>query len=237
MKIANSVVFVTGANRGLGRELVHELLQRGATRVYAAARDTSSLKGVDSRVIPVTLDLTNHDQIIKATQLAVGTTLLINNASAAVFSDVFSADRSKVALEMNTNYLGLFDMINAFTPVIEKSGGGAIVNILSLLALSSTPPMAGYSASKAAAHSLTQAIRPALAKRGIVVQGVYPGGIDTDMLAGIDFPKTAPTIVAKKILDGVAADLEDIFPDPTSEQMSGMWARDPKAFELAFRGE
>ena len=169
--------------------------------------------------------------------MAVGTTLLINNASAAIFADAFSANRSKVALEMNTNYLGLFDMINAFAPVIERSGGGAIVNILSLLALSSTPPMAGYSASKAAAHSLTQAIRPGLAKRGIAVQGVYPGGIDTDMLAGIDFPKTAPAIVAKGILDGVSAGVEDIFPDPTSEQMSELWARDPKAFELAFRGE
>jgi NAD(P)-dependent dehydrogenase (short-subunit alcohol dehydrogenase family) len=96
--------------------------------------------------------------------------------------------------------------------------------------------MTGYSASKAAAHSLTQALRPVLAAKRISVHGVYPGGIDTDMLAGVDAPKTAPAEVAAGIVAGLAADQDDIFPDPNSEAMSQVWWRDPKAFERAFAG-
>jgi NAD(P)-dependent dehydrogenase (short-subunit alcohol dehydrogenase family) len=110
----------------------------------------------------------------------------------------------------------------------------AIVNVLSLLSLASTPPMTGYSASKAAAHSLTQALRPTLAARGISVHGVYPGGIDTDMLAGLDLPKRPPAEVAAGILDGLEADEEDIFPDPTARAMAATWWSDPKSFERAF---
>jgi short-subunit dehydrogenase len=120
--------------------------------------------------------------------------------------------------------------------VIEGNGGGPIVNVLSLLSLASTPPMTGYSASKAAAHSLTQALRPVLATRGITVHGVYPGGIDTDMLAGVDAAKTAPAVVADGILRGLAAGQEDIFPDPNSQAMAQVWWTDPKAFERAFSG-
>jgi len=97
--------------------------------------------------------------------------------------------------------------------------------------------MASYAASKAAAHSLTQALRPSLVQRGIAVHGVYPGGIDTAMLAGIGVPKTPARVVASGILDGLAAGLEDICPDPTSRQMSTLWASDPKAFERAFSGQ
>ena len=96
--------------------------------------------------------------------------------------------------------------------------------------------MTGYSASKAAAHSLTQALRPVLATQGIMVHGVYPGGIDTDMLAGIEAPKTAPAEVAEGILTGLAADEEDIFPDPNSRAMSEVWWCDPKSFERTFCG-
>ena len=124
--------------------------------------------------------------------------------------------------------------IRAFVPVLRANGGGQIVNVLSLLALSSTPPMTGYSASKAAGHSLTQALRPVLAVQGISVHGVYPGGIDTDMLAGIDAPKTAPADVAAGILDALAEDAEDIFPDPNARAMAEMWWSDPKSFERAF---
>ena len=137
---------------------------------------------------------------------------------------------------MVVNYDGTFDVIRAFVPVLERNGGGAIVNLLSLLSLASTPPMAGYSASKAAAHSLTQALRPVLAAKNISVHGVYPAGIDTDMLAGIDAPKTAPRQVAEGVLDGLAAEQEDIFPDPNAQAMAATWWSDPKSFERAFSG-
>ena len=162
--------------------------------------------------------------------------LLINNASTAAFADPLSTDRAAVEQELQTNYLGTLDAILAFAPVIERNGGGAVVNVLSLLSLASMPPMAGCSASKAAAHSMTQALRPGLGRAGSRSTASTPGGIDTDMLAGFDVPKAPPADVAKGILDGIAAGREDIFPDPTSEQMSVTWLSDPKAFERAFSG-
>ena len=137
---------------------------------------------------------------------------------------------------MIVNFEGTYTTIRAFVPVLDANGGGHVVNVLSLLSLASTPPMTGYSASKAAAHSLTQALRPVLAQRAITVHGVYPAGIDTDMLAGIDAPKTPPAEVAAALLDGLAEDREDIFPDPNAQAMSQTWWSDPKGFERAFSG-
>jgi NAD(P)-dependent dehydrogenase (short-subunit alcohol dehydrogenase family) len=235
MDINNSIALVTGANRGLGRALVDALLEHGARRVYAAARDTVSLSGHHDRVVPIQLDLTSAVDITNAVAQAPDVTLLINNASTAHFADPFTAERDEIVMEMATNYTGTVDLIRAFLPVIERAGGGAVVNVLSLLALASTPPMAGYAASKAALHSFTQAIRPGLHSRGIAVHGVYPGGVDTDMVAGFDdMLKAKPQAVAHAIVEGVAAGHTDIYPDPTSEQMSALWLTNPKGLEHAF---
>ena len=233
MDISASIPAVTGASRGLGRALVDSLLDRDVRKVYAFARDTSSVRS-DARVVPVAFDLLDPASIATAARSAGEATLLINNASTAAFAGPLDADLGAVRNEMAVNYIGTYATIRAFVPVLEANGGGAIVNVLSLLALASTSPMTGYSASKAAAHSLTQALRPVLAQRAITVHGVYPGGIDTDMLAGIDAPKTPPAEVAAAVLDGLAADLEDIFPDPSAEAMSQTWWSDPKSFERAF---
>ena len=235
MQIAGQTVVVTGANRGLGRSLVEALLDRGASKVYAAARHPSGALD-DPRVVPIALDLLDGESIAAAARQAGDATVVINNASTAAFAAPLDADPATVRKEMQVNYGGTFDVIRAFVPVLERNGGGAIVNLLSLLSLASAPPMAGYSASKAAAHSLTQALRPVLAAKNISVHGVYPAGIDTDMLAGIEAPKTAPRQVAEGVLDGLAAGVEDIFPDPNATAMAATWRSDPKAFERAFSG-
>jgi NAD(P)-dependent dehydrogenase (short-subunit alcohol dehydrogenase family) len=233
MDISASVPVVTGASRGLGRSLVDALLERGVPKVYALARDTSAVRQ-DTRVVPVEFDLLDAASIQAAASRAGDATVLINNASTAAFAGPLDADPAAVRNEMAVNFDGTYAATRAFVPVIEASGGGAVVNVLSLLALASTPLMTGYSASKAAAHSLTQALRPVLAQRRITVHGVYPGGIDTDMLAGIDAPKTPPAEVAAGLLEGLAADHEDIFPDPTAQAMAQTWWSDPKSFERAF---
>lgn len=235
MELSSSIPVVTGAARGLGRHLVDAFLDRGATKVYALARDPSRVRD-DARVIPVAFDLLDGASIAEAARTAADATLLLNNASTAAFAGPLAASPEGVRGEMAANYEGTYATIRAFVPVIEANGGGQIVNVLSLLSLASTPPMTGYSASKAAAHSLTQALRPVLGPRGISVHGVYPAGIDTDMLAGVDAPKTPPAEVASRLLDGLALDLEDIFPDPNAEAMSQTWFSDPKAFERAFAG-
>jgi NAD(P)-dependent dehydrogenase (short-subunit alcohol dehydrogenase family) len=236
MNLASSIPVVTGAGRGLGSHLVDALLDRGASKVYALARDTDSVRR-DERIVPIRFDLLELSSITDAAERASDATLLINNASTAEFADPLVADPAALRREYAVNVDGTFATIRAFVPVLKHADGDAhIVNVLSLLSLASTPPMAGYSASKAAAHSLTQALRPVLAAKGIAVHGVYPGGIDTDMLAGIDAPKTPPADVAKGILDGLEADQEDIFPDPNARAMAEVWWSDPKAFERAFSG-
>jgi NAD(P)-dependent dehydrogenase (short-subunit alcohol dehydrogenase family) len=235
MDISTSTPVVTGAGRGLGRHLVDALLNRGAGKVYALARDVTTVRR-DPHVVPVAFDLLDPTAIAAAAQRASDATLLLNNASTAVFTGPLDADPDAVQREMAVNYHGTYATIRAFVPMLESGGDGHIVNVLSLLSLASAPPMTGYSASKAAAHSLTQALRPVLAPRGIAVHGVYPAGIDTDMLAGIEAAKTPPAEVAAGILDGLAAGQEDIFPDPNSQAMSQTWWSDPKSFERAFSG-
>lgn len=235
MNIEGRTVVVTGANRGLGRSLVEALLQRGAAKVYATVRDVTTAPS-DPRVVALRLDLQDRSSIVAAAQRAGDATLLINNASTAAFAGPLDADPDAVRAEMQVNFEGTFDVIRAFVPVLERNGGGAIVNVLSLLSLASTPPMTGYSASKAATHSLTQALRPVLKAKAITVHGVYPGGIDTDMLAGVDAPKTAAHEVAAGLLDGLVAGEEDVFPDPNARAMAATWWSDPKSFERAFSG-
>lgn len=235
MDLSTSTPVVTGAARGLGRQLVDALLERGVPKVYALARDTARVRE-DARVVAVHFDLLDLESIGSAAGQAADATLLINNASTAAFAGPLDADPDLVRGEMAVNYDGTYAIIRAFVPVIEANGGGQIVNVLSMLSLASMPPMAGYSASKAAAHSLTQALRPVLASRGISVHGVYPAGIDTDMLAGIEAPKTPAAEVASGLLDGLAADQEDIFPDPNAQAMSGTWLSDPKGLERALAG-
>jgi NAD(P)-dependent dehydrogenase (short-subunit alcohol dehydrogenase family) len=235
MDLATSIPVVTGAGRGLGRDLVAALLERGVGKVYALARDPARVRRTE-RVVAVRFDLLDRDTIVGAARQAADATLLVNNASTAAFATPLHADPERLEQEMAVNYAGTYAAIRAFVPVLEANGGGQIVNVLSLLSLASTPPMTGYAASKAAAHSLTQALRPALAPKGITVHGVYPGGIDTDMLEGIDAAKTPPAAVAAAILDGLEGGLEDIFPDPNARAMSEVWWSDPKSFERAFAG-
>jgi NAD(P)-dependent dehydrogenase (short-subunit alcohol dehydrogenase family) len=235
MDITSSIPVVTGANRGLGRALVDALLERGVNKLYALARDPRAVRE-DARVIAVRCDLLDSASIAAAATRASDATLLINNASTAAFSGPLEADPAAVRHELTVNYEGLYETVHAFLPALKAADDAHVVNVLSLLSLASTPPMAGYSASKAAAHSLTQALRPVLGADGITVHGVYPAGIDTDMVAGIDVPKTAATDVAAGLLDGLAEDAEDIFPDPNARAMADVWWSDPKAFERAFSG-
>jgi NAD(P)-dependent dehydrogenase (short-subunit alcohol dehydrogenase family) len=226
---------VTGAARGLGRHLVDALLERGAPTVYALARDPSKVRR-DPRIVPIAFDLADEQSIHAAAARCADVTLLVNNASTAAFAGPLDADPAAVRHEMRINYDGTYATIRAFVPILERNGGGCIVNVLSLLSLASTPAMTGYSASKAAAHSLTQALRPVLAGRDIAMHGVYPAGIDTDMLAGVDVPKAPPAEVAARVLDGLAAGDEDIFPDANAQAMSALWRSDPKAVERALAG-
>ena len=236
MKIENAVVLVTGANRGIGKSLVADLLSAGAKKVYAAARSEDSLRGLatDGRLVPVKLDVTSESDVHALAVKASDVTLLINNAGVLDFGTVLEAPLAAFERNFAVNVYGLLAGSRAFAPIIEKNGGGAIVNVLTLVALASMPGLGVYNASKAAAWSLTQSMRAGLAAKGIAVHGVFPGAVDTDMLKGVEMAKTSPDDVARAIVAGVAKGVEDIFPDPMSASLYEAWRKDHKAVERQF---
>ncbi len=235
MKLEGAVALVTGANRGLGKALVAALVEAGAARVYAAARDPGKLTGGGPKVVPVALDTTRPEQIAAAVRKAGDVTLLVNNAGALHSYKVLAASQAELEADFRTNVHGTLDVIRAFLPVLERSpGGAAVVNVLSLTSLASFPALGGYSASKAAAYSVTQALRPELKAKGIALLAVLPGPIDTDMVRALPMPKTSPDETARGVLQGIARGDEEIFPDPMARQMGELWNRSPKEFERAF---
>jgi NAD(P)-dependent dehydrogenase (short-subunit alcohol dehydrogenase family) len=236
MNIKGSIALVTGANRGIGRALVGALLEAGATKVYAAARKVETLdRSLDNkRVLPVSLDVTDEKAIAAVAAAAGDVTLLINNAGVLDFGAVLEAPLTAFERNFATNFYGVLATSRAFAPVIGRNGGGAIVNILTLVALASQPGLGVYNASKAAAWSLTQSLRASLTGRNISVHGVFPGAVDTDMLAGVEMPKARPEDVAAAIIAGVSQSREDIFPDAMSSSLYDAWRKDHKAVEKQF---
>ena len=218
MTVAAKTVLVTGANRGIGQALVEEALRRGATRVYAGTRQP--LTHPDERVMPVTLDVTDATQIKAAVESVESLDILINNAGLGLYADL--SVRTALEQHLAVNLYGSYDTTQAFLPLLTRSRG-TIVNVLSLAALASVPFDPTYSISKAAAFSLTQALRAALAGRGVAVHAVLAGPVDTDMAPKTDIPKASVESVARAILDGVENGDEDIFPDPLSEPLAEGW--------------
>ncbi|MEE8269574.1 MAG: SDR family oxidoreductase [Nitrospinaceae bacterium] len=240
MKIKDSIAFVTGTNRGIGKSYVKALLDHGAKKIYAGMRDVGAFKQIASqwpekyrgKVEPVAIDITHEDQIKSAVAQAGDIDLLINNAGIANFAGLISADNLDAARqEMEVNYFGTLMMNRAFAPVLKKNGGGALVNILSVASLGNFPVLGSYSASKAALHSLTQGIRAELAAQGTQVFGVFPGPIETDMAKDFDMEKSSPDEIADGTLKAIEQDEEDIFIDPMAVQFRKDYFADPKALE------
>jgi NAD(P)-dependent dehydrogenase (short-subunit alcohol dehydrogenase family) len=215
---AGKSVLVTGANRGLGQALVDEALSRGAQRVYAGTRQP--LERADERVLPLRLDVTDRAQIQAALEGVDALDVLINNAGVSIPDDL--SDRSAFERHLSVNLFGILDVTRACLPLLTRSRG-AVVNIVSLGAVSAVPVLPAYSISKAAALSLTQSLRALLAAQGVSVFAVLPGPIDTDMVRDLDLPKTPPEDVARATLDGVERGDEDIFPDPMSQLLAEGW--------------
>jgi NAD(P)-dependent dehydrogenase (short-subunit alcohol dehydrogenase family) len=218
MHIQNSVVLVTGANRGLGQAFVKAILQAGASKIYAAARDprTITLQGV----VPIQLDITSETDIAAAAAQCTDVTVLINNAGIArgkAFTEAGSAAAARAELE--TNFFGPLNLSLAFAPILKANGGGAIVNVLSVLSWLNFRSAATYSASKSAAWSLTNGLRSELRSQGTQVVGVHVGFIDTDMASGIDMPKADPLDVARQTLMAMAEGKDEVLADDLSRQV------------------
>ncbi|MGI6656510.1 MAG: SDR family oxidoreductase [Desulfobulbus sp.] len=241
MRLANRIVLVTGANRGIGQALLRALDKRQAGRIYAAARRAEEivLDGLDApeRVVPLALDITDAGQVEQAARQCADVDVVINNAGINrnlwfLAPDGFDAARA----EMEINFFGTLRMCRAFAPLLRRRPGSALVNLCSVLALAAMPVNGTYSASKAAVLSLIQSLRGELAADGVRVVGVYPGPVDTRLTAGLEMPKATPESVAAAIIDGIEAGEDDIFPDAYARQISAQWRTAPEAVIADFAG-
>ena len=218
MNIAGKTVLITGTNRGVGEALVKEALNRGAKRVFAGTR--GAIANTEPRVTTLTLDVTNASQIQQAVDQVADLDVLINNAGIGIYAEL--TDLGVIQKHLDVNLLGPLKVTQAFLPLLTRSKG-AIVNILSVVAIAPFPVMPGYSISKAAALSLTQSLRALLTRQRVSVHAVILGGVDTDMSRRYNGPKVSPESAAAGIFDGVEKGEEDIFPDPTSLTLADGW--------------
>jgi len=218
MNIENSVVLVTGANRGIGLAFARELLARGARKVYAAARDpaTVTLPGVHA----LRLDVTNPDEIASAAQMAADVNVVINNAGIAQPGGFLASDSEAVARRIfETNFFGVLNVSKAFAPVLKANGGGALVNVLSVVSWVNGGELAAYSASKSAAWSLTNALRHELAGQKTQVLGLHMAYVDTDLTRGFEVPKSSAEEIVQRALDGLAAGADEVLADALTQQV------------------
>ncbi len=225
MKITGSVALVTGANRGIGRHFAQQLLHRGATKVYATARAPTSSTSPVWRYCGSTSPIRIRSPPRRAE--ASDVTLLINNAGVFTQQNLVTGDPEKIRLEMDTNYFGTLNVVRAFTPVLAANGGGAILNVLSAMSWLAYDGANAYSASKAAAWSLTNGIRLELAGQGTAVTGLHLASTDTDMMAGWDVEKNDPADVVRAALDGIEAGKMEILADNNSFQLKAALSADP----------
>lgn len=217
MRLNNATVLITGANRGIGLAFARAALARGARKVYAGARDPSrvSLPGVEA----LRLDVTRPEDIAAAVQRCGDLTLLINNAGTAVMGGILDSDIEATRAQFDTNYFGPMRLSQAFAPVLAANGGGAILNVLSIASWISTPQLAVYGSTKAAAWSLTNGLRHELRAQGTQVLGLHMGFVDTDLTRGIDSPKSTPEAIVQAALDALEAGAEEVLADDITRQV------------------
>lgn len=232
MKISDQVVFVTGANRGIGRAFVSEFLARDVRRIYAGVRDTHEVDhqlAGDPRVEVVRLDVTDPDEIARAAEESTDTSILVNNAGIVAFDSLLDGSVAAMRRQFETNVFGVLETTRAFAPTL-RARRGAVVNVLSAAAWFSAPLNGAYCASKAAAWSVTNGLRAELEPAGVLVQGLHFGAVDTDFSAGYDGPKITADDVVRAALDGLESDAVEVLVDPDARMAKAALTGPPNGF-------
>ncbi|RZL94266.1 MAG: SDR family NAD(P)-dependent oxidoreductase [Variovorax sp.] len=234
MNTRHLVALVTGANRGLGLAFAHELLARGATKVYAGARDIGSIDASNPAIVPVQLDVTSAASVAAAVARCADVTLLVNNAGIArVLPGVLDPGWIATSQEiMETNFYGIVRTTQAFAPVLSANGNGAIVNVLSDTTWFARPMLSAYAASKSAAWSFTNAARIELREHGIHVLGMHVGFLDTDMTKGFELKKTSPREAASYTLGALERGADEALVDDNTRQIQGSLSSGSDAYYL-----
>jgi len=228
VNINGSTVVVTGGQRGLGKAIVDELLARGAVKVYATAR--SPKPSQDPRVVSVQLDVTDPDLVAALATTAPDATVVVNNAGTIGAPSLLASDLDDIRTVFETNYFGALRIAKAFAPILGRNGGGALVDIHSVLAW--VAGSGAYGDSKAAFWSATNSLRMELERQHTLVTGVHLGYTDTDMVADVDAPKNDPRQVARDILDGVESGATEILADDVTRHFKGALSGPVEALQL-----
>lgn len=232
MEFKEKTVLITGANRGIGKALVLASLSKGASKVYACSRILERLPLFnDSRVVPIELNISKPEQIKQAALVCTDTQILINNAGTLNPGNILEGDLASFKNDMEMNCFATIEMMRAFVPVLEKNTNSRIVNICSIASYVNFPFIAGYSVSKAALYSASQAARIELSAKDIPVHIVNPGAIDTEMNKGSTMQMTSPEEVALSILSAVENEIQDIVPDKIGKGMYEIWQRSSSELE------
>lgn len=218
MKLDQSVVLITGANRGIGLEFAKQALARGARRVYAAARDPASVR-LDG-VVPVRLDVTDPAQVAAVAREFGDVNVIINNAGIATPGGFLAdTDLSATRRQLETNFFGMLRMAQAFAPVLAKNGGGALLNVLSIASWINRPVLGTYGASKSAAWALTNGLRHELREQGTQVTALHMGFVDTDLTRGMEVPKATPQDIVRLAFEGLEAGALEVLADEITRQV------------------
>lgn len=208
-QIEGSRALVTGGHRGFGRELVREMLSRGADKVFATSR--RMFEADDPRIVPVILDVTDDDSVRRAALIASDVSILINNAGVALNTPVLTASFSDMRSELETNLFGVIRVARAFAPILAARPTSSLLNVLSVMSWVSTGR--GYEISKSAAWSATNTLRIALQDRGIAVISLHVSYMDTEMTARLDVPKSDPWVIARQACDAIENGCSEVLAD------------------------
>lgn len=230
MKIENCIALVTGANGGIGRQVVEALHARGARRIYAAMRDPAASRQALPRGIEVVrLDITDARSVASAAAQCADVSLLVNNAGVNSNDGFLAApDLAGARAEIEVNYLGTAAMCRAFAPILAGHGGGQIANVLSITARIALPAMGSYCASKAAALHLTDCVRAELRAQGTAVLAFLPAAVDTAMTRGMAaVPKETPQAAAHALCEAIEQGADEAAFGSRAEYVMRMLRQDP----------
>jgi NAD(P)-dependent dehydrogenase (short-subunit alcohol dehydrogenase family) len=234
MQVDGSTVVVTGGQRGLGKALVKAFLDSGAAKVYATARTPQDSH--DDRVIPVPLDVTDPASVASLSAGAEDATIVVNNAGAQHRDKLLDVDIESVRTLFETNVYGALRVAQCFAPVLGRNGGGALVNIMSIMSWSvgTAAGAATYGATKAALWSLTNSLRVELAEQRTQVVGVHLGYLQTDMTTTLDVRKLDPATAAETVVSAIAANATEVLVDDDCRRAKALLSGPPEGLAFQF---
>ena len=254
MKFKDRVIVITGGGNGIGRELVLNLLARGAKVAavdidQAGLEQTAELSDMNSSSLSKHIvDITDPDEVSVLPQAVMdahgGVDGLINNAGVVQpFVTIYQIDFDTIKRVMDINFYGSVYMTKAFLPYLLERPEAWIVNISSMGGFLPVPGQGIYGASKSAIKLYSEAMSAELAETNIQVSVVFPGGVETEIVAraGEDiqtFKKNAgggafykpmkPDRAARKIIKGVEKERFQIFVGMDSKFMNFLYRLSPK---------